>query len=77
MANENLNKTGAPQSKIDSFSGTHTTSFFVAALAIVIIIALVVLAFKDTPSENISSVLGNALLALVGFFAGSQISKKA
>lgn len=66
-----LPKGETSQSKLDGLTGKHTRDVIVSAMIIIIILAL---AFCNL-SEKITDGLIHALLALVGFFAGTKLSK--
>ena len=72
-----LNRTGdTPHSKLDLFSGKHTTSFIVAILFLVTLICFVILyCVKATLPDNIITGLFGLLGVLAGFFAGANIKK--
>ncbi len=70
-----LNRTGdTPLSKLDLFSGKHTTSIVVAVLFLVTLICFVILyCAKQTLPDNIITGLFGLLGVLAGFFAGANI----
>ena len=72
-----LNRTGeSSNSKIDLFSGKHTTAIIVAILFLVTLICFIILVcYKDDLPESIITGLIGLLSALVGFFAGSNAKK--
>ena len=72
-----LNRTGdTPHSKLDLFSGKHTTSLIVAVLFLVTLVGLIlVVCVKDRLPENIVTGLIGLLGVLAGFFASSHIKK--
>ena len=73
-----FNRTGeTPHSKLDLFSGKHTTSIIVAILFLVTLICFVILyCAKDKLPDNIITGLFGLLGVLAGFFAGSNIKKE-
>ncbi len=75
----NLNRTGeASQSRVDLFSGKHTTSLIVAALFLLTFIGLIILVCikskEEMPDDLITGLVG-LLGVLAGFFAGSTSMK--
>ena len=64
------------KSRVDLFSGVHTTSLIVAALFLFVFLGLMIYLCAASPYE---SLVLNGLFALLsllgGFFAGSQIKK--
>ncbi|MEY2792300.1 MAG: hypothetical protein RJA76_292 [Bacteroidota bacterium] len=72
-----LNRSGeTPHSKLDLFSGKHTTSIIVAILFLITLTCFVVLyCAKQTLPDNIITGLFGQLGVLAGFFAGSHIKK--
>ncbi|HAT3994259.1 TPA: hypothetical protein I9Y78_003640 [Elizabethkingia anophelis] len=66
----------SPSSKIDLFSGKHTTSLIVAALFLIVFIGLIIyLILKDNYENIILNGMFSLLSLLGGFFAGSNMKK--
>lgn len=65
------------KSKVDVFSGEHTTSLIVGVLFLVVFLGLIAyVCIKDSYENLILTGLFSLLSLLGGFFAGSQINKK-
>ncbi|RUT79112.1 hypothetical protein [Ancylomarina longa] len=65
------------KSKVDLFSGEHTTSLIVGVLFIIVFIGLIIYVSVKTSYVNLILNGFFSLLSLLGgFFAGSQINKK-
>ena len=76
-SNSNLSPRGKSPSKLDTLTGDHTTSIIVAILFIVTLFAFVVLlcAIKDVKDSLVTGFI-SILTGLIGFFAGTRVSKK-
>ncbi len=65
------------ESKVDLFSGKHTTSLIVAFLFCIVLVGLIIYIIAK---ENYESLILNGFFSLLsllgGFFVGSQINKK-
>ncbi len=74
----NVNHTsGEPVSRVDFFTGKHTTSILVAILFVITFIGLIVLVcVKDKVPENLQTALVGILGMLAGFFAGTNTKSK-
>jgi hypothetical protein len=75
-----LNRTGeTPHSRVDLFSGKHTTSLIVAVLFLLTLTGTIVLVCvkskNDMPDDLITGLIG-LLGVLAGFFAGSSMNNK-
>ena len=68
MANNNLPQ-GESTSKLDLLTGKHTKDLIVSFIIIAILITIIC----GNAPEKINDRLLDALLALVGFFAGSKL----
>jgi len=67
----------APKSRVDSWSGQHTSSILVAILFVVVFLGLVTyICVKDHYETVIITGLFSLLSSLIGFFIGSQTTKK-
>jgi hypothetical protein len=65
------------KSKVDLFSGEHTTPLIVGTLFLIVFIGLIVyISFKEKSESIVLNGLFSLLSLLGGFFAGSQINKK-
>ena len=73
----NLNQIGeAPYSRVDLFTGKHTTSIIVAILFTITLIGFIVLyCVKETMPDAILTGFLTLLGTLGGFFAGSTLKK--
>lgn len=66
----------SPSSKIDLFSGKHTSSLVVAILFIVVFIGLITyLVFREKYENIVINGFFSLLSLLAGFFAGSNARK--
>jgi hypothetical protein len=64
-------------SRVDLFSGEHTTTIVVAILFLVVFIGLIIYLIAKEKYENlVLNGLFSLLSLLGGFFAGSQLKKK-
>jgi len=75
----NIEKGGAakPSSKVDSFSGDHTTSIIVGVLFVLTLAAIVILvACMDSINDNLVVGLVGILGTLGGFFAATLRQKQ-
>ena len=65
------------KSKVDLFSGEHTTSLIVGLLFLIVFIGLIIyISLKENSESIVLNGLFSLLSLLGGFFAGSQINKK-
>ena len=65
------------KSKVDLFSGEHTTSLIVALLFLIVFIGLIIyISVKEKSESIVLNGLFSLLSLLGGFFAGSQVNKK-
>ncbi|NQY30912.1 MAG: hypothetical protein HRT69_15770 [Flavobacteriaceae bacterium] len=77
MGELNLSRSGesTSQSRVDSLSGTHTTSLLVTVLFAITLIGLIILVCVKTkaemPDDIVTGLIG-LLSALIGFFAGNS-----
>ena len=63
-------------SKVDIFTGKHTTGIIVAILFVLVLISFILIyCIKDTVSENVITGHFSLLSLLAGFYAGSSSSK--
>ncbi|MEZ0130625.1 hypothetical protein AB9T88_13025 [Flavobacterium sp. LBUM151] len=70
MENNTLPQGESQTSKLDLLTGKHTKDLIIFLLVIAILLTIL---FSKAP-EKITDRLLDALLALVGFFAGSKIN---
>ena len=69
--------TGNSTSKVDAFSGQHTTSLIIAGLFVIVFIAYVsVICFKAITPEGFNTSMISILTLLIGFFTGTKAKKE-
>jgi len=70
MSNLNIPQGGDSSSKIDLLTGKHTRDIIV----FIIVIALLIAISYNKTEENVRDRLLDALIAMIGFFAGSKLT---
>lgn len=64
-------------SKFDQFFGQHFKSLVVGILILVLILAFTIIcSVKQTIDSEIITLFSSAIMGLIGYFAGSESSKK-